>query len=144
MGSYGQMSNVNYLINPKDKEQYVIIQPQNSNNRMLPSHYQMGAMNAQLVKHNNIIPVSNINISQNLMYPSINKDNPNFNKKTHESNVDYLLKKYEYKLSKNEIKFDELPLVNNPSGTQNYNTNQPTSSPQNIVDLNKQVNVPGN
>lgn len=38
-----------------------------------------------------------------------------WNKKVHESNVDYLLKKYEYRLSKNEIKFDELPLVNDPA-----------------------------
>lgn len=40
-----------------------------------------------------------------------------WNRKVHESNVDYLLKKYEYRLSKNEIKFDELPFVNekNPS-----------------------------
>lgn len=141
---YGQANNVNYVIpNPKDKEQFVIIQnPQASNNRILPGHYQMGIMNGQqLVKHNNIIPVSNVNLSQNMMYPSINKDNPNFNKKVHESNVDYLLKKYEYKLSKNELKFDELPLVNNtnPAFANNY-----SQSPQSVVDLNKQVSVPGN
>ena len=110
---YGQINSVNYLLNTKDKDQFVIIQnPQAPHNpqRILPAHYQMGLMNGQqLVKHNNIIPVSNVNLSQNLMYPSINKDNPTFNKKVHESNVDYLLKKYEYKLSKNELKFDELP-----------------------------------
>ena len=64
----------------------IIQNPQNSNNRILPGHFQMGMMNGQqLVKHNNIIPVSNVNLSQNMMYPSINKDNPNFNKKVHES-----------------------------------------------------------
>ena len=138
---------MNYVINPKDKEQFVIIQNPHLNNRMLPPNLQMGMINGQpVVKHNNIIPVSNVNISQNLMYPSINKDNPNFNKKAHESNVDYLLKKYEYKLSKNEIKFDELPLVNNTNNTQMSPNNyaQLNASPQNIVDLNKNLNVPGN